>query len=110
MALRNFIQDSLLKALSKTVAYLRRTPQSSADRIGPNYFWFCTAPLVLAITYPSFFLFTNHLILFANDFHCDPWDYIGLFYLVDHPQVLNPETSIPSRHSDGIDRKIPKLT
>ena len=33
-------------------------------------------------------LASNHVIPFSNDFHCDPWYYFGLFYLMDHATTI----------------------
>src|SRR5262249_11180310 len=60
-------------------------------------FWRIVAPLVVAIGFPSLVLLTNPSIPFANDFHCDPWHYFGMFYLIDHQQVFNPASRMLSR-------------
>ncbi len=57
-------------------------------------------PIVVGIGFPCFVLLTNPRIPFANDFHCDPWHYFGLFYLIDHQQALDSGSRILSRISE----------
>ena len=54
-------------------------------------------PLAVAIGFPAYLLSTNRLIPFANDFHCDPWDYFGMFYLAGQTSMLNPLSRVLSR-------------
>jgi len=54
-------------------------------------------PCALAAVCPAYVLLTNHLVPFANDFHCDPWHYFGMFFLADQPHLLNDTSRMLSR-------------
>ena len=60
-------------------------------------FSYLIIPILVATVFPAFVLLTNQRIPFANNFHCDPWNYFGLFYLAGEPSVLNAPSREVSR-------------
>ena len=81
-----------------------RSTSEAAATDGPEHvgrlgaaFWNWLVPGFVAVVFPGYVLLTNHLIPFANNFHCDPWHYFGFFFLADNLQVFRPSSRMLSR-------------